>query len=248
MLLSRKLLPGEIEHVENMVIVLHLAGYNKTQIGQTIGLSHTQVIQLLDQPHVAEALVEIRAALPKAALDLLQGYMIEAVQTIVDIMRTETDNKIVLQAASEILDRSGLAKASRQERHQINENRTVFSDDGIVEKLRKASPEVQEQAAQAIEALESSAHRCREDRCGQRRKSRNEQREQRHRERQGSSSVMVGGKILKSTDYGGSEWADETGGSSGPISDGQLPARIRAQADGNPCMDANNGELPAGGA
>jgi hypothetical protein len=120
-----------------------------------IGLSHTQVNEILGNPKVAEKMISLRSALPQAALDLLQGYMIEAVQTVVDVMRTETDNKLVLQAAGEILDRSGLSKASRQERHQINESRTTLTDDGLIERLRAASPEVQEQAAQAIEALEN---------------------------------------------------------------------------------------------
>lgn len=153
--LSRKLLPGELPYVEDMVLVLKLAGYNNTQVGQVIGLSHTQVNEILGNPKVSEKMISLRAALPQAALDLMQGYMIEAVQTIVDVMRTELDNKLVLQAAGEILDRSGLSKASRQERHQINEQRTTLTDDGLIERLRAASPEVQEQAAQAIEALES---------------------------------------------------------------------------------------------
>jgi len=153
--LSRKLLPGEREHVESMIVVLRLAGYDKSQTARIVGISLDQVIDLLKDPAVAEKLVTLRAVLPQAALDLLQGYMIEAVQTLVDIMRMSPDDKIVLQAAGEILDRSGLAKASRQERHQINENRTTFTDDGIVERLRLASPEVQEQAAQVIEQLEN---------------------------------------------------------------------------------------------
>lgn len=153
--LSRKLLPGEREHVESMIVVLRLAGYEKTQIARVIGISLQQVTDLLADPVVTEKLVTLRKTLPQAALDLLQGYMIEAVQTLVDIMRMAEDDKIVLAAAGEILDRSGLAKASRQERHQINEQRTVFTDDGIVERIRQASPEVQEQAAQVIENLEA---------------------------------------------------------------------------------------------
>jgi transcriptional regulator with XRE-family HTH domain len=153
--LSRKLLPGEKVHVEDMAVVLRLAGYSQDQIARVIGLSQTQVMELLKNPVVNEKLVTMRKALPAAALDLLQDYMIEAVQTVVDVMRSSDDDKIVLQAAGEILDRSGLAKASRQERHQITENRTVFTDDGILEQLRKASPELQEQAAQVIEQLEN---------------------------------------------------------------------------------------------
>ena len=152
--LSRKLLPGEREHVADMVVVLRLAGYDKVQIARVLGLSNTQTWELLNNSDVAEKLVKLRSALPQAALELLQGYMIEAVQTVVDIMRMSDDDKVVLQAAGEILDRSGLVKASRQERLSVNENRTTFTDDGIVERLRQASPEVQEQAAQMIEKLE----------------------------------------------------------------------------------------------
>jgi hypothetical protein len=152
--LSRKLLPGEKEHVADMVIVLRLAGYERSQIARVTNLGLSQVTALLAEPWVAEKLLTMRKALPQAALELLQDYMIEAVQTLVDIMRSSGDEKITLAAAGEILDRSGLSKASRQERHQVTETRTTFTDDGIVEKLRTASPEVQEQAAQVIEKLE----------------------------------------------------------------------------------------------
>jgi hypothetical protein len=81
--------------------------------------------------------------------------MIEAVQALVDVMRRTDDDKYILQAAGEILDRAGLPKASRQERHQVNEERTTFTDEGMVERLREAPVEVQERAAQMIEQLES---------------------------------------------------------------------------------------------
>ena len=150
----RKLLPGEVEHVNDMVIVLKLAGFTGSQIGSSIGISRGQVREILAQPEVAEKLVSLRARLPQAALDLLQGYMIEAVQAMVEVLRRSSDDKYILQAASEILDRGGLAKASRQERHNINEDRMTITDDGIVERLRQAAPEVQEEAAQIIERLE----------------------------------------------------------------------------------------------
>jgi len=150
----RNLLPGEIPHVIDTLIVLKLAGYSNTQMGKVIGLSRGQVREFLALVEVQERLVELRRALPQAALNLLQGYMIEAVQALVDVMRRTDDDKYILQAAGEILDRAGLPKASRQERHTINEEKTTFTDDGIVEALREAPVEVQEKAAQMIEQLE----------------------------------------------------------------------------------------------
>jgi hypothetical protein len=151
----RNLLPAEVPHVEDTIVVLKLAGYTRSQMSKVIGVSKGQIKQILDRPDISERIVEIRQALPQAALDLLQGYMIEAVQAIVDVMRTSSDSKYILSAASEILDRAGLPKASKQERHTVNEDRTTFTDQGIVERLRESSPEVQEQAAQMIESLES---------------------------------------------------------------------------------------------
>jgi hypothetical protein len=152
---SRRLLPGEIDHVIDMVLVMKLAGYTNTQMAKAIGIGRNQVKEILDDPKVTEKLVLLRASLPSAALDLLEGYMIEAVQTIVDVMRTAEDNAIVLKAASEVLDRAGLPKASKQERHNVNEDQITVTDDGLVEKLREASPEVQEEAAQLVERLEA---------------------------------------------------------------------------------------------
>jgi hypothetical protein len=150
----KKFIPGEEEFAADMVIVLKLAGYSNNQIGQTIGISKGQVKQFLDRKDVSEKLAILRAKLPSAALELLQGYLIEAVQAVVDVMRRSHEDKMILQAAAEIFDRGGLPKASRQERVQENTHKTVITDDGIVESLREASPEVQEKAAVLIEDLE----------------------------------------------------------------------------------------------
>src|SRR4030095_2880232 len=147
-------LPGEIPHVIDTLIVLKLAGYSGSQMAKVIGISRGQIREFLAMPEVAERLGTLRAGLPQAALNLLQGYMSEAVQALVDVMRRTGDDKYILQAAGEILDRAGLPKVSRQERHTINEEKTTFTDDGIVERLREAPGEVQEQAAQMIEQLE----------------------------------------------------------------------------------------------
>ena len=150
-----RLLPGEIPAVQNMVAVLHIAHYPKIQIARIIGISKQQVTEFLEDPAVMEMIVTLRQGLPEAALDLMEGYMIEAVQAIVDVMRVSQDDGVVLRAASEILDRTGLGKVTKKETHNVNEDQTTISDDGIVEKLREASPEIQEQAAQMVEGLQN---------------------------------------------------------------------------------------------
>lgn len=150
----KRLMKFEEKHVVTMVVILQLGGYSRTQMAQIIGISRGQVAEFLNSPDAKEMLVVLRQQLPQAALELLHGYMIEAVQAIVDVMRSSGDDRYILQAAGEVLDRAGLPKSSRQERHNINDERMTVTDDGMVDRLREASPEVQEEAAQIIERLE----------------------------------------------------------------------------------------------
>ena len=127
-----------------------------TKLAQTLGLTRGKVKFYLDQPETAELMDRTLAGLSKAAYTLLESYSIEAVQAIADVMRSSDEDKMILQAAAEILDRSGLPKASRSEQkiHKTSEELTTITDDGIVEQLREASPEIQEAAAGLIEQLE----------------------------------------------------------------------------------------------
>lgn len=151
-----KLLPAEVPHVEQMVVVLKLANYSQVQMSKIIGISRNQVSEILQQPKINEEIVILRKKLPAAALELLQDFMIEAVMVIADVMRTTDDDKMRITAAESLLDRGGVVKVSKQERLQVNEEKTTFTDEGILDKLREASPEVQERAAQLIEELEST--------------------------------------------------------------------------------------------
>lgn len=150
----RKLIPQEESQIKNMIVVLKLASYSQRDMAMILGISKGQVKAYLDDPGVQEDLNIMGEALPAAALELMHGYMIEAVQTVAEIMRHAEDDKIVLQAAAEILDRGGIPKASRQERLNENNENITISDDGLLERLREASPEIQEQAAQLVEGIE----------------------------------------------------------------------------------------------
>lgn len=150
-----KLLPAEVPHVEQMIVVLKLANYSQVQMAKIIGISRDQVKEILEQPKINEEIVVLRSKIPEAALELLQDFMIEAVMVLADVMRTSNDDKLRMSAAEALLDRGGVVRVSKQERLQINEDKTTFTDSGIVEKLREAPPEIQEEAAQLIESLES---------------------------------------------------------------------------------------------
>lgn len=152
--IRRKLLPGERVHVEEQVAVLRISGYNNTQIAKVTGISRGQVGEILQEAHVIELVNEMRLVLTKAAQNLLEHSLVEAVQALVNILRTSKDEQNVIKAAGEILDRGGLPKLSRQEQRREIENKTTFTDDGIVDLIRQLPPEQQEEAAQMIEGLQ----------------------------------------------------------------------------------------------
>lgn len=146
--------PGEQAFVEQMVSIMKLGRYSNTQIARAVGIGRGQVAEILERPHVTELLTELQEKVPEAALSIMEGYAIEAVVSIADVMRTSEDDKYVLQAAAEILDRTGLPKTSKQERKTESSETVEITGDSLIAKLREASPEVQEEAAAIVEQLE----------------------------------------------------------------------------------------------
>lgn len=151
---TKPILSGEIAFLENMTCILKLGRYSNTQIAKVVGIGRAQVADILDRPHVTELLVKLQKTIPEAALTIMEGYAIEAVVSIADVMRTSEDDKYVLQAAAEILDRTGLPKSTKSERKTTDEQHVEITGDSLVAALREASPEIQEQAAVMVEQLE----------------------------------------------------------------------------------------------
>jgi transcriptional regulator with XRE-family HTH domain len=147
-----KIMPGQMDFIRDMVMVLKLVNYSQRQIASIVGISRDQVSEILNDTRVSERLVHLQANVSKAALDLLESYLVEAVMVVVEIMRSSNDDAVRLRAAGEVFDRAGLPKSSRQERK--HEEKLTFTDDGIVAAIRILPPEAQEQAAQMIEEFE----------------------------------------------------------------------------------------------
>lgn len=150
-----RLLPAEVPHVEQMVVVLKLANYSRVDMAKIIGISRDQVREILEKPQINEEIAILRKKIPAAALELLEGYMIEAVVVLAEEMRSATESRWRIAAAESVLDRGGVIKVSKQERIERTEETINVDTGGILEKLREAPPEIQEKAAQAIEELES---------------------------------------------------------------------------------------------
>jgi hypothetical protein len=150
----RFVIQGEEELVKDMVVVLKLANYTHGQIASIVGVSRGQVGEYLKDENVQKKMLALREALPQAALELGKAYLIEAVQAVVHVLRTETDNALVLKAAAEMFDRFGLPKLSRTEATVDETNRLGDTDESLISQFRTVSPELQEKAAQLHDAME----------------------------------------------------------------------------------------------
>jgi hypothetical protein len=151
-------LPGEEDLVKDMVAVLKLVNYTNVQIATIVGCSKGQVATYLNDPRVQKKILMLRERLPQAAIDLMQAYLIEAVQWIVDVGRTSSDEGMVLKAASEILDRGGIPKLSRNETVKPGGPLDKIDRSGhesVFTKFDKLDDDAKEEAALLYDAFES---------------------------------------------------------------------------------------------
>lgn len=148
--------PGEEEQLKHISVILKIAQFSNTQIAASIGVTRGQVGDWLKEEKTQKLYLATLEAIPAAAKELLQTYSIEAVHAIADVMRTSLDDKMVLEAAKDILDRSGLPKASRSEVEKSETKKFEFDASETVGTLRELSPELQEKAAQMVEELQEN--------------------------------------------------------------------------------------------
>jgi transposase len=148
---------AEIEFRKEMAVILKIAGYTLDQIAASLGEGVPTVKKWFEDPNTQDRYEAMVKTLTRSAMELLQTYTIEAVQTIATVMRTSDNDRYIIEAAKEILDRGGLPRTTHQvsETTSVRHQETEITDTTLLEKLRKASPEVQEQAAIAIEQLEN---------------------------------------------------------------------------------------------
>lgn len=155
---ATKRLPGEENFKKNMAIFLKIGvpGISYGDIGARIGETKTTVKKwFTDDPHVREQYEYIQANLKDGALELLQFYAIEAIETLVLLMRFGSE-KIMKESAVEILDRIGIAKLTKTESDIKNTREHKWADQtDLIEEIRALPPEKQEEAIAGMEKLQA---------------------------------------------------------------------------------------------
>lgn len=136
---------------------LKAAGYPHSYIGEALGTTRGVVSNWFHEiPEMRVRVSEIQADYIDGAVKLLRTYAIELIEMLVNIARTSDDDKVRINAITEALDRMGLAKVNKSESAaSVTQKSEVDITDktGLVESLKDAPPEVQQQAAKHMEEL-----------------------------------------------------------------------------------------------
>jgi hypothetical protein len=144
----------DIAIVKDQLVALKvIGGYSNTQCAMIIGISKGQCKEIVADPNFKSHIEAVKKNLPQAALNLGRAYLVEAVQAVVHVMRTEHDNALVLKAAAEIFDRFGIPKVSRSESKIDTTQPEAEIPNDVMTQLKQARPEVQAQIADLHEGF-----------------------------------------------------------------------------------------------
>lgn len=155
-----KVTDEELVVIKDMLVSLKLVSYTNTQCAAIVGLSKGQTREIVNDPNFKSRLLSLQKKMPEAAINLGRAYLVEAVQAVAHILRTEEDNALVLRAAAEMFDRFGIPKTTKTE---VKTDPVPPTEGEIpqatMDRLRAAPPEVQEAVAGLNESYREGVER-----------------------------------------------------------------------------------------
>lgn len=149
--------PGEILLKKHTSVLLKIGvpGISYGDIADRLGETRSTVKEWFrSDPEVKDFYEWATAHLKDSALELMQTYGLEAVETLVLLMRYGSE-KYMFEASKEILDRIGVIRAERRENLNENVESHKWADrDALVAEIRELNPEQQEAALEALGKFE----------------------------------------------------------------------------------------------
>lgn len=144
---------------EERFVILSARGMSVEDTALEVGISLATAYRWLKKKELAEGIAEVRSKIRAAGERKIQRHLDEAIDTLVDVMRTAKQDKDRLAAANSILDRGGL---SVQELIQANQTgsqvivKTEYinldAEDPAARQAARAKLQRETYANQAIEA------------------------------------------------------------------------------------------------
>lgn len=147
----------EREVKQGIACFLKSQDYSNGYIGDALGVSRDTVRRWFSTGDNAAELREKVLAIRQNTIDgahkLLKSYAIELIEILVNVARTSNDDKIVIQAVIEGLDRIGLAKVNKSDSIvRTEETVDIVDRTGLLDRLKDVPPDVQSQIAQQMES------------------------------------------------------------------------------------------------
>jgi hypothetical protein len=169
---SEKIVRGEasLSETEKFVaqeVAVHLkaADFSWTYIGESLGISPNTIKSWFNSDdergqELRAKLIHVNADFVAGGIKLMKTYFIELVEMLMDIARSTDDEKMVFDIFREFADRIGAVKVNKSESAALNYNRNedhteieITDKTGLIGKLEKAPPEVQQAAAEKMADL-----------------------------------------------------------------------------------------------
>lgn len=148
----------EREMKQEIACYLKAQDFSHSYIGDAVGVSRSTVASWFTNPELRlmERVATIRKDFINGTVKLLKSYLIEIVESLMDIMRTTTDEKLAVDIGFQILDRVGLSKVNKSQSVSAITNREeleVTDRTGLLGRAKNAPPHVQAKMAEAMETM-----------------------------------------------------------------------------------------------
>lgn len=148
----------ELSCAKLSAVYLKAAGFSHAYIGEAVGVSKDTVTRWFSDAEMQRQYEEVHNDYVDGAVKLLKTYALEAVEMLMELARSATDERVALNAITEVLDRTGLSKVNKSESAVVTESKvkeevSLTDPQGIVAKMRAAPPEVQAKMAEHAEAM-----------------------------------------------------------------------------------------------
>jgi predicted transcriptional regulator len=151
------LVPASDGLLKQMAVVLTVAGYDQRRIAEQLGVSQPTISRWLRDPQADQYQRVLTQQLVDGAVLLLRRYAIEAVETLVEVMRTANSHKTRLDAAKAILDRIGLNTAidliEQQDAAETNAERAE-EDQPLLARFRASPIDIQHEVASLYDQID----------------------------------------------------------------------------------------------
>lgn len=158
---------------QRVFVYLKAGGFSNTYCADALGISTTTVDSWLadEELKLKAEIAKVSADYIEAGVTMIQSYILEIVESLMDIFRTTEDEKLAKEIGFEMLSLVGIVKANKSEsvstrtikqQHEVD----VIDKTGLVAIAKNAPPEVQAAMARQVEELVAIAQEHAENELG----------------------------------------------------------------------------------